>query len=232
MTFVCNSKAAHDPTKLAPLSVEMTRHYTQLATDSVGASGLTTSPDVAIRIKNTVQDLGRSVTGLIQATTGVRKDDASSLVETSKGARDVSEKVSQVLAALQAGSRGTQACINASSTVSAIIGDLDTTIMFAAAGTLHADNEGQFSDHREHILKTAKALVEDTKVLVAGAAGTQDQLASAAQNAVQTICKFSKEKLSKNILLNFLKFSSLQCNYLMLLNVVLVHWDQDNQILK
>ncbi|CAO1372381.1 unnamed protein product [Diamesa serratosioi] len=186
-----NSKAAHDPTKLAPLSVEMTRHYTQLAIDSVGASGLTTSPDVAIRIKNTVQDLGRSVTGLIQATTGVRKDDASSLVETSKGARDVSEKVSQVLAALQAGSRGTQACINASSTVSAIIGDLDTTIMFAAAGTLHADNEGQFSDHREHILKTAKALVEDTKVLVAGAAGTQDQLASAAQNAVQTILQLS-----------------------------------------
>lgn len=183
-----NSKAAFDPSKLAPLSVEMTRHYTQLATDSVGASALTTSPDVSIRIKNTVQDLGRSVTHLIQSTAGVRKDDASSLQETSKGARDVSEKVSQVLAALQAGSRGTQACINASSTVAAIIGDLDTTIMFAAAGTLHSDNDGgQFGDHREHILKTAKALVEDTKVLVAGAAGTQDQLASAAQNAVSTI---------------------------------------------
>ena len=101
----------------------------------------------------------------------------------------MSEKVSQVLAALQAGSRGTQACINAASTVAAIIGDLDTTIMFAAAGTLHSDNDGQFGDHREHILKTAKALVEDTKVLVAGAAGTQDQLASAAQNAVSTIGK-------------------------------------------
>ena len=185
-----NAKAAFDPHKIAPLCVEMTRHYTQLAQDSIGASSLTTSPDVAIRIKNTVQDLGRSVTHLIQSTTGIRKDDPHSLVETSKGARDVSEKVSQVLAALQAGSRGTQACINASSTVAAIIGDLDTTIMFATAGTLHSDNEGQFSDHREHILKTAKALVEDTKVLVAGAAGTQDQLASAAQNAVSTICEF------------------------------------------
>lgn len=184
-----STKAAYDPTKLAPLCVEMTRHYTQLAQDSAGASALTTSPDISIRIKNTVQDLGRSVTHLIQSTTGVRKDDASSLNETQKGARDVSEKVSQVLAALQAGSRGTQACINASNTVSAIIGDLDTTIMFAAAGTLHSDNDGQFSDHREHILKTAKALVEDTKVLVAGAAGTQDQLASAAQNAVSTIGK-------------------------------------------
>jgi talin len=78
-------------------------------------------------------------------------------------------QVSQVLAALQAGSRGTQACINAASTVSGIIGDLDTTIMFATAGTLHAENEDEsFADHRENILKTAKALVEDTKTLVAG----------------------------------------------------------------
>lgn len=184
-----NSKAPYDPTKLAPLCVEMTRHYTQLAQDSVGASSLTTSPDVSIRIKTTVQDLGRSITHLIQATAGARKEDQPSLQEISKGSRDVSEKVSQVLAALQAGSRGTQACINAASTVAAIIGDLDTTIMFAAAGTLHSDGEGQFCDHREHILKTAKALVEDTKVLVSGAAGTQDQLASAAQNAVSTIGK-------------------------------------------
>lgn len=56
-------------------------------------------------------------------------------------------------------------------------------------GTLNSDDDGNFADHREHILKTAKALVEDTKVLVAGAAGSQDQLAAAAQNAVTTICK-------------------------------------------
>jgi len=67
------------------------------------------------------------------------------------------------------GTRGTQACINAASTVSGIIGDLDTTILFATAGTLHAENENEtFSDHRENILKTAKALVEDTKTLVTG----------------------------------------------------------------
>jgi len=70
---------------------------------------------------------------------------------------------------LSGGTRGTQACINAASTVSGIIGDLDTTILFATAGTLHAENENEtFSDHRENILKTAKALVEDTKTLVTG----------------------------------------------------------------
>ena len=53
-----------------------------------------------------------------------------------------------MLLALQAGSRGTQACINAASTVSGIIGDLDTTIMFATAGSLNTDNDDMFADHR------------------------------------------------------------------------------------
>lgn len=48
-----------------------------------------------------------------------------------------------------------------------------------------------YLDHREHILKTAKALVEDTKTLVAGAASSQEQLAVAAQNAVTTIVQLS-----------------------------------------
>jgi talin len=49
-----------------------------------------------------------------------------------------------------------------------------------------------YPDHRENILKTAKALVEDTKTLVAGAASSQEQLAVAAQNAVTTIVQLSE----------------------------------------
>lgn len=190
-----NAKAALDPSKLAQVSIDITHHYTQLAQDAIGASYATASPDCSIRIKQTAQDLGRSIGTLIQASAGARADDTSALAEISRSARDVSERVSQVLAALQAGSRGTQACINAAHTVSGIIGDLDTTIMFATAGTLHSADDGNFADHREHILKTAKALVEDTKVLVAGAAGTQDQLSSAAQNAVTTIRKCIKKNI-------------------------------------
>lgn len=48
-----------------------------------------------------------------------------------------------------------------------------------------------FSFHRENILKTAKALVEDTKTLVAGAASDQEQLAAAAQCAVKTITRLA-----------------------------------------
>lgn len=57
-------------------------------------------------------------------------------------------QVSLVLSALQAGNKGTQACITAATAVSGIIADLDTTIMFATAGTLNAENGETFADHR------------------------------------------------------------------------------------
>lgn len=44
---------------------------------------------------------------------------------------------------------------------------------------------------RESILKTAKTLVDDTKMLVAGAASSQDTLAEAAQNSVKTIASLA-----------------------------------------
>ena len=57
--------------------------------------------------------------------------------------------------------------------------------MFAQAGTLHAEKQGDtFGDHRESILKTAKNLVEDTKNLVVAAQGTQEQLATSAQGVL------------------------------------------------
>lgn len=68
-------------------------------------------------------------------------------------------QVSLVLSALQAGNKGTQACITAESAVSGIIADLDTTIMFASAGTLNPENEESFADHRCTDLATSKTAV-------------------------------------------------------------------------
>lgn len=44
---------------------------------------------------------------------------------------------------------------------------------------------------RENILKTAKALVEDTKMLVSGAASGQDRLSQAAQSSAKTITQLT-----------------------------------------
>ncbi|XP_075988138.1 talin_middle and talin-RS domain-containing protein rhea isoform X9 [Anticarsia gemmatalis] len=168
---------------------EMCHKYEQLAQDSVGASATTPNSDVANRIRVAVVELGEGVSELIKSGGHCR---LSAIPQNQRAVADnantVNEKVVAVLSALQAGSRGTQACIDAAATIAAIIGDLDTTILFASAGTLHSEKETDtFSDHRENILKTAKTLVEDTKTLVGGAAGTQEQLATAAQSAVNTI---------------------------------------------
>ncbi|XP_054280659.1 talin-2 isoform X2 [Macrosteles quadrilineatus] len=189
------SKCGTNSGALGTLGGELTRHYTQVASDCAGAGASSSNPEVAGRLSSAVVELGQACieivrsAGMCQALPG----DTVAQRDVADHARTVSEKVSKVLAALQAGSRGTQACINAASTVSGIIGDLDTTIMFATAGTLHAENDDEkFADHRENILKTAKALVEDTKTLVAGAASSQEQLAVAAQNAVSTIVQLAE----------------------------------------
>lgn len=44
---------------------------------------------------------------------------------------------------------------------------------------------------RENILKTAKSLVEDTKMLVSGAASSQDKLSQAAQSSAKTITQLT-----------------------------------------
>ncbi|XP_069364128.1 talin-1 [Maniola hyperantus] len=183
------AKAATEPTRLVEVGNEMCGKYERLAADSVGASATTPNGDIANRIRLAVVELGEAVSALVRAGGHCR---LSAIAQNQKAvadsARKVNEKVVSVLSALQAGSRGTQACIDAAATIATILGDLDTTILFASAGTLQSDKEGDtFSNHRENILKTAKTLVEDTKTLVGGAAGSQEQLAAAAQSAVSTI---------------------------------------------
>lgn len=183
-----------EPAKLGPLAIDLSHKYTQLIQDSLGAMIVASNSDVSVKLKMYIQELGKACIDIVKlAGSHSTTSDETHTRKMFDHSKIVNEIVSQVLTVLQAGSRGTQACINAVSTVSGIIGDLDTTIMFASAGTLHAENEDEkFADHRENILKTAKALVEDTKTLVAGAASSQEQLAVAAQNAITTIIQLAE----------------------------------------
>uniref|UniRef100_A0A3Q0SYV9 Talin 2a n=1 Tax=Amphilophus citrinellus TaxID=61819 RepID=A0A3Q0SYV9_AMPCI len=157
------------------------------------AIAVTAQEMIGFQIKTRVQDLGHGCIFLVQKAGALQITPSDSFTkrELIDCARAVTEKVSLVLSALQAGNKGTQACITAATAVSGIIADLDTTIMFASAGTLNAENEECFADHRENILKTAKALVEDTKMLVSGAASGQEKLAQAAQSSAKTITQLT-----------------------------------------
>ncbi|XP_059801965.1 talin-2 isoform X2 [Hypanus sabinus] len=188
------SKSVTSPEELGGLASQVTTDYSHLAHQGRLATATADTEEIGFQIKTRVQDLGHGCIYLVQKAGAVQISPSDSFTkrELIECARAVTEKVSLVLSALQAGNRGAQACITAASAVSGIIADLDTTIMFATAGTLNAENDESFADHRENILKTAKALVEDTKFLVSGAASSQEKLAQAAQSSVSTITQLAE----------------------------------------
>ncbi|KAJ8392765.1 hypothetical protein AAFF_G00072490 [Aldrovandia affinis] len=187
------TKSNTNPDELGGLANQLTGDFGELALEAQYAAITAENDEIGSHIKKQVQELGFSCTVLVTKGGALQcsPNDTFTKKELIDSARKVSEKVSHVLAALQAGNRGTQACITAASAVSGIIADLDTTIMFASAGTLNRENAETFADHRENILKTAKALVEDTKLLVSGAGASQERLAQAAQSSVLTITKLA-----------------------------------------
>ncbi|XP_028999549.1 talin-2a [Betta splendens] len=187
------TKSVTSPDELGALASQVTVDYSQLAVQGRLAAHTAEPEEIGFQIKTRVQELGHGCIFLVQKAGAlqVTPSDGFTKRELIDCARAVTEKVSLVLSALQAGNKGTQACITAASAVSGIIADLDTTIMFASAGTLNAENDESFADHRENILKTAKALVEDTKMLVSGAASGQDKLAQAAQSSARTITQLT-----------------------------------------
>ncbi|XP_041794163.1 talin-2 isoform X2 [Chelmon rostratus] len=188
------TKSVTCPEELGGLASQVTVDYGQLAHQGRLAAATAEPEEVRSHIKTRVQELGHGCIYMVQKAGALQLSptDSFSKRELIECARAVTEKVSLVLSALQAGNKGTQACITAASAVSGIIADLDTTIMFASAGTLNPENEESFADHRESILKTAKALVEDTKLLVAGAASSQEKLAQAAQSSAKTITQLTE----------------------------------------
>lgn len=66
-------------------------------------------------------------------------------------------QVSHVVSAVQAGAIGTQACNEAVASIRGIVGDMETTAMFATAGALNPEGQqGSFALHRDRILEKAK----------------------------------------------------------------------------
>ncbi|KAG9489640.1 hypothetical protein GDO78_005541 [Eleutherodactylus coqui] len=188
------TKSVTNPEELGGLASQVTSDYGNLAVQGRMAAATAEPKEVGFQIKTRIQDLGHGCIFLVQKAGALQicPSDSYTKRELIDCARAVTEKVSLVLSALQAGNKGTQACITAGTAVSGIIADLDTTIMFATAGTLNSENKESFADHRENILKTAKALVEDTKLLVSGAASSQDKLAQAAQSSANTITQLAE----------------------------------------
>ncbi|NXL15336.1 TLN2 protein, partial [Setophaga kirtlandii] len=144
------TKSVTNPEELGGLASQMTSDYGHLTLQGRMAAATAEPEEIGFQIRTRVQELGHGCIFLVQKAGALQicPTDSYTKRELIECARAVTEKVSLVLSALQAGNKGTQACITAASAVSGIIADLDTTIMFATAGTLNAENNESFADHR------------------------------------------------------------------------------------
>merc|ERR1719410_834708 len=115
-------KSSSDPSELGGLANHISTHFQSLASDSRGAIQNTESPEMANRIKSTVQDLGQVTIELVKATGScqISSNDSFVLRDVSDSARSVGEKCANVLSSLNAIARGTHALENAANTVSGI----------------------------------------------------------------------------------------------------------------
>ena len=122
-------KSGSAPDELAGTSRELTTTYTHLVENARGALATIESTEIASRLRKTARDLGDASIDLVHSGAGVQgnPDDQASRRELADNAKVVTEKVSYIVSAIQAGAVGTQACIEAISTIMGIIGDLETT---------------------------------------------------------------------------------------------------------
>jgi hypothetical protein len=190
-----------DIAQLGQLFLQIDEHFRSFSEDSRIAQNLMISSVLGQRLKSSVQNLGMACIELIKI--GTRRhnfpNDQRLFHQLSQQSLLIEQRIREVLVILSEGAQGTQACINAAQTVSGIIGDLNTTIMFATSGSLNPPISHELTtvsppiiNHRDVILRTAKALFEDTKALVSGAASNQEQLAVAAQNSVRSILQLTE----------------------------------------
>jgi talin len=161
--------------ELGQYAQQLTQTYNFLIIECKGAMATCSSKELAMRIKTTIQELGRACIELVNLAGNLQNNANDKILrkELLEQIEIVNKRIQNVLLSFRASAKTTQACINAENSVNGIIADLNTVIMFATAGTLKSESDSDtFSNHREAILHTAKELVEDTRSLVSSCGST------------------------------------------------------------
>ncbi|KAF5405196.1 FERM central domain protein [Paragonimus heterotremus] len=236
--------------ELTPLAHTLTQEYQEMCQTCKGAAATLPDARQADALRSAVRAVGQASASLVQATAASRLRGSTDpqhvgqqiltlshsrgVADLDKRAERLDAKLRELIGLLDTQGPNTQACLQSASTVSGIIADLDTTILFASSGTLHApihddvdallgpdeyrrppyaltsageaitDRGGRldsrlntdyvtegFAPIRESIVRTARALMDDTQSLVSGTGEDQTRLASTAHVAVERVTQLA-----------------------------------------
>ena len=137
------SKSRSEPEKIGNLPSKLAPHYESLVEDVKVAIANDPEDETSEEAALWVENLGKSIVKLLQSERDYANDPDSgpNIVEVGKNAQFVGENCVKVLTALNAAAKRAQVLDNVSKELSGLANDLETTIMFASAGTLNPDNE-------------------------------------------------------------------------------------------
>ncbi|KAL7064228.1 hypothetical protein AAHC03_04719 [Spirometra sp. Aus1] len=143
------SRRADAAAELPPVTNNLAQDYAELCLVSRDASETLPDGRQSDQLRSAVKNVGNATRALIQSATSgafatARDGLGRQLAEGSPSQRNLdyaaglmNDRLRELIALLEAQGPGTQACLQGASTVSGIIADLDTTILFASSGTLH-----------------------------------------------------------------------------------------------
>ncbi|EDQ91246.1 uncharacterized protein MONBRDRAFT_6317 [Monosiga brevicollis MX1] len=177
-------RVGSDPAALVTLVQDIKDCFVTMTEHTSGALVNISSEAVQSHLQKSVTELGGACARVIQAANDVRKSPESGDVkqELALASRECAKQVNSVVAALQAGSQGTQACLTAAAAVETQLADLETMALFATAGSVAAEGTESFREHQPPMLEAARGLVDRAKRLISSAASSQGDLADAAEN--------------------------------------------------
>ena len=135
------TKSNTDPEKLDGLTPRLAQYYKNLTSDINFVVDQTNNDESGIETRELARDLGQSITELIEYTcTQQINPQESFMMAIASNAQIVAENSVKVLTSVNAVAKRAQALDQIANSLNGIVNNLDTTIMFASAGTLNTDD--------------------------------------------------------------------------------------------
>ena len=166
--------------KLSSSVVELATEYETLVKTLPGLSDTEET-------KHWIQNLGKSLLSLSEYIQDDSSDKEPFTLKT------VGEPCTKILTAINESSKKNQIFESVSREFKGIASDIETTIMFASAGTLIPEEDSDFKDSREKILAMAQHLVSDIKAILTGTGQEKSSLVRAVEESLSTTSQLAVE---------------------------------------
>ena len=193
-----------DPDKLDGLTPRLAQYFKNLTSDFNFITGQLEEDRTTEEARRQALELGQSIVELIENTCAQQVlPTQDSMVNIAATAQTVAGHSVRLLSSVNTVAKvnltflgsfitrfssifyqRAQALDDLATSLSGVVNSLDTTIMFARAGTLDSeDDKENFTDHRDDILQLAQVLVGDVQALLASSTETKLELISAGETA-------------------------------------------------